>query len=552
MSILHRTLLAFGLVVAVFIAQGLFVAVKLSALVDMVSISTRNPITEVDAARAAWDYFGQAHEHLETVTAGIRYQDSKAALAEFKSRADRVEEQLRRVESVAASAQATDLIRHAAGLFATWRADGQILLGERPATAIPAPHVMTQLAERIGARLNQIVAAAVAAAESSRLSVQAEAEGMRWWATALLGTGALLGIVLAIGSALSITRPMARIEAAMRAVSEGQLDTEVTDHARRDEIGSMARTLAIFRANAEEMQRMEVEKRAAEDANTAGRKAELNKLADRFQATAGHIVDTVSSAAVDLESAARGLASTAATTRDLSTTVASSAGEASTNVRSVATVSEQLGQSVNEIASRVQEASRIAGEAVKQADKTDSRISQLSQSAARIGDVIKLITAIAEQTNLLALNATIEAARAGEAGRGFAVVAQEVKALAAQTAKATDEISAQIAGMQRATGESVGDIKEIGGTIARMSEIAAAIASAVEEQSAATQEIARNVQQAAQGTVQVADSIGEVNRGAAETGSASGRVLSAAQSLSTDSTRLKRELDEFLTTIRAA
>jgi methyl-accepting chemotaxis protein len=176
----------------------------------------------------------------------------------------------------------------------------------------------------------------------------------------------------------------------------------------------------------------------------------------------------------------------------------------------------------------------------------------LSQAAGRIGEVVKLITAIAEQTNLLALNATIEAARAGEAGRGFAVVAQEVKALAAQTANATDEIGGQIAGMQRATAESVGAIKEISGTIEKISEIATIIASAVEEQGAATSEVARNIQQAAQGTSQVAESITEVNRGASDTGSASAQVLSSARSLAQESNRLKAEVRQFLTTVRAA
>jgi len=207
---------------------------------------------------------------------------------------------------------------------------------------------------------------------------------------------------------------------------------------------------------------------------------------------------------------------------------------------------------VNEISRQVQESAKISGEAVKQARDTDARINALSQAAGRIGDVVKLITAIAEQTNLLALNATIEAARAGEAGRGFAVVASEVKQLASQTAKATDEISTQIAGMQTATQESVAAIKEIGGTIARISEIASTIAAAVEEQGAATQEIARNVGEAAKGTAQVASNITDVNRGAGETGSASSQVLSSAQSLSSESNHLKAEVDKFLSTVRAA
>jgi methyl-accepting chemotaxis protein len=208
--------------------------------------------------------------------------------------------------------------------------------------------------------------------------------------------------------------------------------------------------------------------------------------------------------------------------------------------------------SIGEIGRQVQESSAIAGEAVEQARKTDERITKLAQAASRIGDVTKLITSIAEQTNLLALNATIEAARAGEAGRGFAVVAQEVKALAGQTAKATSEISGQIAEMQAATQDSVAAIKEIGGTIGRVSEISTMIAAAVDEQGAATQEISRNVLQAATGTLKVAGNMAEVNEGAAKTGAASGEVLSAAHSLSDQSDRLKTEVQKFVATVRAA
>jgi methyl-accepting chemotaxis protein len=211
-----------------------------------------------------------------------------------------------------------------------------------------------------------------------------------------------------------------------------------------------------------------------------------------------------------------------------------------------------MASSITEISRQVQESARMAGDAVGQARSTTDRVSELSKAATRIGDVVELINTIAGQTNLLALNATIEAARAGEAGRGFAVVASEVKALAEQTAKATGEIGQQITGIQAATQESVNAIKEISGTIEKLSEISSTIAAAVEEQGAATQEISRNVQKAAQGTHEVSSNIAHVERGAADTGTASSQVLSAAKSLSGDSARLRAEVKKFLTSVRAA
>jgi methyl-accepting chemotaxis protein len=278
------------------------------------------------------------------------------------------------------------------------------------------------------------------------------------------------------------------------------------------------------------------------------RKDTIAAASDRFRA----IITSLRGASGELESTARALSDNAGNTTRLASVVANASADASNNVQSVASATEELASSVREISTQVQESSRIAESAVKQADETDARINALSQAANRIGDVIKLITSVAEQTNLLALNATIEAARAGEAGRGFAVVAQEVKALASQTAKATDEIGTQIAGMQTATQEAVGSIKMISSTIGKISEITGAISAAIEQQGNATQEISGNILRTASGTSQVAGTIAEVSHGANQTGAASSQLLSSAKQLSDSTTSLQAEIDGFLKSIAAA
>src|ERR1700730_3217150 len=352
---------------------------------------------------------------------------------------------------------------------------------------------------------------------------------------------------------ISVSRPLTRLNGALGEMAAGELNIEIPGANRGDEIGDVAKTVIVIRENAEHKAREEAEAKANQDKHASGRrKADMIKLADTFETAVGEIVETVSSAASELEVSASTLTSTAERAQQLTTMVASASEEASTNVQSVASATEELSSSVNEISRQVQESARMAIDAVGQAHTTTDLVSELSKAASRIGDVVELINTIAGQTNLLALNATIEAARAGEAGRGFAVVASEVKALAEQTAKATGEIGQQITGIQSATQESVGAIKEISGTIEKLSEISSTIAAAVEEQGAATQEISRNVQQAAHGTQQVSSNITDVQRGATETGSASSQVLSAAQSLSRDSSRLKLEVGKFLNSVRAA
>ncbi|UFZ07332.1 methyl-accepting chemotaxis protein [Bradyrhizobium ontarionense] len=360
---------------------------------------------------------------------------------------------------------------------------------------------------------------------------------------AAVGVGFYLVQDVSAGIA-SIIRPM-------QALGQGDLGAEVPHRGEPTEMGAMADTLQVFKEAL--IAKKEADERAAVDAEAKiERGRRVDDITRRFEATIGEIVQTVSSASTELEHSAGALSSTATRSQEISTQVAAASEEASTNVQSVASATEELSSSITEISRQVQDSARMASDAVTQARQTNDRVGELSKAAARIGDVVELINSIAGQTNLLALNATIEAARAGEAGRGFAVVASEVKALAEQTSKATGEIGQQVSGIQAATQESVGAIRDISGSIERLSEISSAIAAAVEEQGAATQEISRNVQQAAHGTQQVSSNVVDVQRGATETGSASSHVLSAAKSLATDSDRLKREVASFLQSVRAA
>jgi len=367
------------------------------------------------------------------------------------------------------------------------------------------------------------------------------------------GVGLFLGLAVALWIGIKgLSQPIGRLKSVMEALARNDLRVDVPGIERRDELGEMARTVEVFKTNGLEVERMKEEQQAAEKRIAEQRKADMIKMADDFEGAVGEIVETVSSASTELEASAGTLTKTAERAQQVTTTVAAASEEASANVQSVASATEEMASSVTEISRQVQESARMANDAVGQARSTTERVSELSKAASRIGDVVELINTIAGQTNLLALNATIEAARAGEAGRGFAVVASEVKALAEQTAKATGEIGQQITGIQAATQDSVNAIKEISVTIEKLSEISSTIAAAVEEQGAATQEISRNVQQAAQGTQQVSSNITDVQRGASEAGSASSQVLSAAQSLSSDSNRLKLEVGKFLNSVRAA
>ncbi len=363
---------------------------------------------------------------------------------------------------------------------------------------------------------------------------------------------ALLVLALTTLVVRRVTKPLTSVTESLTAIAGGRNDVEIACDDRTDEIGDIARTVAVFKNNALDRQRLRDEQSAHAVATAERRKTELRSFVDAFQTSVGGIIDNVLNSSGEFESVARQLTQTARATAELSGRSAGASETASEHVKSAAIASDELAGAIAEITRRVQESNGIAAEAVKQAAATDQRINELSEAGARIGDVVKLITSIAEQTNLLALNATIEAARAGDAGRGFAVVAQEVKTLAGQTAKATEEIGSQIANMQLATEESVAAIKAIGQTIERISGIATSISGAVEQQRAATQNIAQSVRSAASGTADVVSNIRNAAQGADETGESSNRMFTSAKALSAESLRLKAEVDKFLDGMRAA
>jgi len=375
--------------------------------------------------------------------------------------------------------------------------------------------------------------------------------------TALVAAATTAATILAITLAIfviarGITRPIRAMTTTMTALASGNLDVDVPATDRRDEIGAMASAVGVFKNNALEMRRMQSEQEQAEQRVETEKRAAMSKLATHFEASVGSVVRAVGDTSAEMRGSAEAMSSVASRTSSQSEVVAGAADRASVNVQTVATAAEQLSSSIAEISRQVSQAAQITGVAVADASRANETVAGLTDAAEKIGAVVRLISDIAAQTNLLALNATIEAARAGDAGKGFSVVASEVKALASQTTKATEEIASGIGGIQAATREAVDAIGGIGTTIGHINEIASAIAAAVEQQGAATEEIVRNAEQAARGTEDVSSTIQDVTRAAAETGDVSGRVLTAAADLARQAEMLHGEVERFITSIGQA
>jgi methyl-accepting chemotaxis protein len=388
--------------------------------------------------------------------------------------------------------------------------------------------------------------------QAARDESVAMAQQTRRW----LVVGAIGGLVCAFGilgwiALYQISRPLADMTREMTKLANGDLDIEIEGADRADEVGGLARSLQVFKENAITARRLEDEQRQ-EQARKEARRQMVEEYTRVFDHQVGEALDTLTAASTEMHATAGSMAATAEETSRQTTAVVTSSDQASANVQTVAAATEQLSASVSEISRQVTQSAEFASTAVVEAERTNATIQGLADTAQKIGEVVSLIQNIASQTNLLALNATIEAARAGEAGRGFAVVASEVKALSNQTAKATEDISTQIAAIQAETGHAVDAIKAIGGTIRQMDEIATAIAAAVEQQGAATRDISNNIQLVAQGTNSVATNIAGVNEAAAETGAAAGQVLTAADGLSRQADKLRADVNGFLGKIRTA
>jgi len=398
----------------------------------------------------------------------------------------------------------------------------------------------------------------------AEIAAQTKAEQQQL--TGNLGSASLLSLVIMVVAVVAslglialtawvllvrIVRPTMRMTEQMNTLAQGDLTVEISGLGRKDEIGDMANAVEVFKQNAVEREKLEaeqVEDRVAREE----RAAKVDDITKDFDGAVAGILKTVAAATTEMDATARAMTDTAQQTMERSTTVAAASEQASVNVQTVATASEELSSSIDEITRQVNESARITDEAVNQTEKTNQSVLGLNDAAQKIGDVVGLINDIASQTNLLALNATIEAARAGEAGKGFAVVASEVKNLANQTAKATEDIAAQITSMQEETNGAVAALQGVSTTIGKISEISSSVSAAVEEQSAATQEIGRNVDQAAKGTQEVTENITTVSEATSETGTAATQVLSASEELAKQADALKGTVEKFLTDVRAA
>ncbi|MFD2265265.1 methyl-accepting chemotaxis protein [Lacibacterium aquatile] len=552
MKIFSRLLIAFGFVIAVGCLQGGIAAFKLADLADQVQVATSRPIAGVDAARAAWDNFRRAQDYLDEVTEGVRIQSSSDTLPRFKGMIELAEAELARLRDAQGSNSIPADQQKLADLVATWKAHGVTLLGTTPSNSIPSPHTMDRLEREIRVLLEGSVKAAVAEADNVRAEIAADVITIQRTTWTLLLTATLVGIVLAIGSALSLTRPMARLEAAMQRLSGGDLEVQITESGRRDEIGTMAKALDVFRANALEVKRLEDEKLLDAEAATTQRTALMAEVAASFETKVAGVIGQVETAVGALQDAAGSLSGEAERTRRQVVDAVGAAEVASTNVIAVAAASDQMAMAARRAHGQTTESRELAQRMVATVETSQEATQMLVETSAQIGEMAGLIGDIAAQTNLLALNATIEAARAGEAGKGFAVVASEVKALADQTRRATETITGNISKVQTAAEQVVQIIGSIRDSIGAIGSSSHEVATAMNGQQTAVDDISRSMSRASDATVHVHDTLDAVRNAFDEVSHTTRRFDELLGALNDNARQLRSESGAFLEQVRSA